>query len=97
MREITGFQRDLLYVISGLDDPKGMQIQEELENYYGTNVLHARVYQNLDELVEADLVEKGQQDSRTNYYRLTEAGEEAIEERREWESQYVEPMLKDAN
>lgn len=89
MNEITGFQRDILYVVAGLGDPKGMRVQAELEEYYGASVLHARVYQNLDSLDEEGLIEKGERDSRTNYYRLTPAGRDRIEARREWENEYV--------
>jgi len=34
MYDLTGFQRDLLYVIAGLDEPHGLAIKEELEDYY---------------------------------------------------------------
>jgi PadR family transcriptional regulator, regulatory protein PadR len=34
MEDLTGLQRDLLYGISGLDDPHGLAIKEELEEYY---------------------------------------------------------------
>lgn len=34
MYDLTGFQRDLLYVIAGLDDPHGLAIKYELEEYY---------------------------------------------------------------
>ncbi len=34
MYDLTGFQRDLLYVIAGLDDPHGLAIKDELEDYY---------------------------------------------------------------
>ena len=30
MHDLTGFQRDLLYVISGLDEPHGLAINDEL-------------------------------------------------------------------
>ncbi len=29
--ELTGFQRDLLYVIAGFDQPSGQEIKAELE------------------------------------------------------------------
>lgn len=89
MDELTGFQRDLLYVVAGLEEPKGITVQRELESAYGSSVIHARVYQNLDTLEEEDLVEKGAKDARTNYYALTEDGREVIEERREWERDYL--------
>lgn len=93
--ETTGFQRDLLCVLYGLDDPKGMEVQSELEEYYGSEVLHARVYQNLDTLVEQGLVEKGERDSRTNYYRITDAGRDAIESVIEWKRQYTDGVEAD--
>ncbi|MFC4987866.1 PadR family transcriptional regulator [Saliphagus infecundisoli] len=90
MHDLTGFQRDLLYVINGFDQPSGQSIGEELQEYYETEINHGRLYPNLDTVVNKDLVEKGQLDRRTNYYTITEAGEEAIQERRQWEEQYVE-------
>ncbi|MGB9963405.1 PadR family transcriptional regulator [Halobacterium sp. CBA1126] len=93
--ETTGFQRDILCVLCGLEDPKGMEIQSELEEYYGSDVLHARVYQNLDSLVERGLVEKGERDSRTNYYRITDAGREAIEDVVAWKRTYTEDLEAD--
>jgi DNA-binding PadR family transcriptional regulator len=93
--ETTGFQRDLLCVLYGMDDPKGMEVQSELEDYYGSEVLHARVYQNLDSLVERDLVEKGERDSRTNYYRITDAGRDLIEDVITWKRQYTDGVSAD--
>lgn len=91
MDDLTGFQRDLLYVVAGLDDPHGLAIKEELEDYYETEIHHGRLYPNLDTLVEEDLVTKGQQDRRTNFYSVTDEGLEVVEKRREWELEYTEP------
>ncbi|PSQ27935.1 PadR family transcriptional regulator [Halobacteriales archaeon QS_9_68_17] len=90
MYDLTGFQRDLLYVIAGEDDPHGLAIKEELEEYYETEIHHGRLYPNLDTLVDKGLVDKGELDRRTNYYALTQRGEREIEARREWEEQYVD-------
>ena len=89
MHDLTGFQRDLLYVIVGEDEPHGLAIKEELEEYYEREIHHGRLYPNLDTLVEKGLVEKGQQDRRTNYYSVTRRGHREIEARQEWESQYL--------
>ena len=89
MHDLTGFQRDLLYVIGGKDDPHGLAIKEELEEYYEREIHHGRLYPNLDTLVEKGLVEKGQQDRRTNYYTVTRRGSREIEARQEWEAQYI--------
>lgn len=90
MHDLTGFQRDLLYVIAGADKPSGQSVKDEVETYYESEINHGRLYPNLDTLVNKELVEKGQLDRRTNYYAITDEGIERIEERREWESQYVD-------
>ena len=91
MYDLTGFQRDLLYVAAGKDEPHGLAIKDALEDYYETEVHHGRLYPNLDTLVEKGLLEKGQIDRRTNYYQVTQRGRREIDARREWEDQYVAP------
>ena len=97
MFELTGFQRDLLYVISGFDQPSGQTIKEELEEHSEMEINHGRLYPNLDSLVDKGYVEKGQIDRRTNYYQLTEQGREALQERREWEDQEAEDQVTAAH
>lgn len=92
---VTGFQRDLLFVLCGFDEPKGLTVQRELADYYGTDVSPARVYQNLDSLAEDGLVEKGTRDSRTNYYRITDSGRELLEACLEWKREYAGPVDSD--
>jgi len=82
---LTGFQRDLLYVISGMDHASGRAIMEELESDTGQEITRGRLYPNLDALVTEGLVRKGQVDRRTNYYSLSEEGWQALRDRREWE------------
>ena len=90
MYDITGFQRDLIYVVARLEEPHGLAIKEELEEYYEKEIHHGRLYPNLDTLVDKGLVEKGEKDRRTNVYSITRRGRREIKARREWESQYVE-------
>jgi DNA-binding PadR family transcriptional regulator len=84
MYELTGFQRDLLYVIEGLDRPSGQDIKDELEDYTGA-FYHGRLYSNLDTVVEEGYVNKERKGPRTNYYEISEKGNNALEERRQWE------------
>ena len=89
MYDLTGFQRDLLYVTAGQDEPHGLALKDELEEYYETEIHHGRLYPNLDELVDKGLLEKGQIDRRTNSYQVTQRGRREVNARREWEDQYV--------
>lgn len=93
MYDLTGFQRDLLYAAAGQDEPHGLAIKDELEQYYEGEIHHGRLYPNLDTLVEKGLIEKNQADRRTNSYDVTQRGHREIDARREWEEQYVSPEV----
>jgi DNA-binding PadR family transcriptional regulator len=83
VRELTAFQQNILVVLA--EEPRyGLAIKRTLEDYYGTEVNHGRLYPNLDDLVEMDLVEKSELDKRTNQYELTEPGRDALLERLDW-------------
>lgn len=87
--DLSGFQRDLLYVICLDERQNGQTIKTELEGELG-DISRGRLYPNLDTLVKHGYVEKGQIDLRTNYYALTDYGWEQLRARREWENRYVE-------
>lgn len=89
MNDLTGFQRDLLYTISGVDEPYGLEIKSHLQEYRAEDINHGRLYPNLDTLVEKGLVEKGQRDRRTNFYTMTRRGRREIDARSDWEGQYL--------
>jgi PadR family transcriptional regulator PadR len=93
MDDLTAFQRDVLFVIAGMEGdpyPHGLSIKETLEQHYSDEVNHGRLYPNLDELAEIGLVEKDTLDKRTNSYALTDRGWQEIDARREWEEQFLE-------
>ncbi|AAG20742.1 MULTISPECIES: PadR family transcriptional regulator [Halobacterium] len=90
MHDLTGFQRDILYVIADFEEPHGLALKDELEVYYEQEINHGRLYPNLDDLVDKGLVEKGELDERTNSYTLTQRGHREITARRDWEQQYVD-------
>ncbi len=81
--ELTAFQQRILTVLSE-EARYGLAIKRELEQYYGSDVNHGRLYPNLDDLVEMGLVEKSELDKRTNEYALTEAGHDAILNQLSW-------------
>ena len=76
---LTAFQRECLRVIAARDGmTHGLGIKETLTERYVETVNHGRLYPNLDELVAAGYVEKGQIDKRTNSYTLTGAGKRLL-------------------
>jgi DNA-binding PadR family transcriptional regulator len=86
LADLTAFQRDLLWALSHENARKGTALKTYLADYYGEEINHSRLYQNLDALVERDLVAKAARDKRTNEYSLTEAARRALEARRAWEA-----------
>lgn len=90
--ELTGFKRDLLILIRGMETPKGTEIMEELEGYYGENVNHGRLYPNLDDLVEGGYVEKISLNARSNGYNLTDKGKALLVNRQQWVKRRVGPL-----
>lgn len=89
--DLTGFQRDLLFVVGGLEAASGKEIKREIEETQDRKLLAGRVYSNLDTLVEEGYVEKGEIDGRTNEYRITESGDAEIRDRYDWQSTHVSP------
>ncbi|WP_254864178.1 helix-turn-helix transcriptional regulator [Halovivax gelatinilyticus] len=94
MYDLTGFQRDLLYITAGLHEPHGLAIKDELESYYESEVQHGHLYPNLDTLVEKGLLKKGSKDKRTNVYTVTSRGRREIESRRDWEESFLDDTLE---
>lgn len=92
VHELTGFQRDLLYVVAGSERASGRTIADELERIKDQAITHGRLYPNLDTLVEVGLVEKGEINRRTNSYALSDDGEESLRARREWENELYDPL-----
>jgi len=88
--ELSGIQRDLLFVTAGSDGANGQQIKDDLEASQGRDVLPGRLYTNLDKLVENGLVDKRQWDGRTNVYDVTDEGVEKLRRLREWQARHIE-------
>jgi PadR family transcriptional regulator, regulatory protein PadR len=89
MNDLTGFQRDLLYIIAGCDETYEFRIKDELESYYQTEVTHDRLYPNLDTLVNAELLEARQHTNQPDEYVMTVQGQNEVETRRKWENNYL--------
>ena len=82
-RDLTAFQNNILTILA-TEPMYGLAIKRELEEYYGTEVNHGRLYPNLDELVDLGLIEKSELDKRTNQYELTDEGYDAVLDQIAW-------------
>ncbi len=82
-RDLTAFQQNVLFVLAE-EARYGLAIKRELEDYYGEEVNHGRLYPNLDGLIERGLVEKSELDKRTNEYALTDDGQTVLVDLFEW-------------
>ena len=83
--DLTAFQQTILTVLSE-ESQYGLAVKRNLEDYYGNEVNHGRLYPNLDDLVEHGLVAKSAIDKRTNQYELTEEGYDLLLGELEWQA-----------
>lgn len=90
VRELSNFQRDVLFVVAGADEPSGQEIKRELEATTMEMVLPGQLYPNLAQLAELDLVEKSARDGRTSAYDLTERGSRVIGDLCEWQKRHLQ-------
>ncbi|KAA9404589.1 PadR family transcriptional regulator [Haloarcula hispanica] len=90
MHDLTGFQRDLLFIVGGYSEPAGVTIKDDIEEYYGKEVHYGRLYPNLDTLIDKGLVEKGKKDGRTNCYLITNRGRREVQARFDWMDKYYD-------
>ncbi|MFB6184138.1 MAG: PadR family transcriptional regulator [Haloarculaceae archaeon] len=98
MDDLTGLQRDMLYVIAARGQPHYRDIKRGLNDYYEKAIYNGidreyttrRVFPHLDTLIEKGLVEGVENETHMDYYRVTEDGWETIDRRRAWERQCIE-------
>jgi len=89
MNDLTGFQRDILYVIAGLADATALEIKEELQEAYEIEITQDRLYPSLHGLIERGFVEEGTLNDQAQSYALTEQGQDEIVTQRKWENKYL--------
>lgn len=71
--ELAKIDLVLLAIIKGQPKP-GPEIREELDDYFGEEINHGRVYGALDRLEEKGYLTQEKLDGRTNEYELTDRG-----------------------
>jgi len=94
--DLTAFQKETLLAIAQLEDsdeePYGLGVKRQLQERLDKEINHGRLYPNLDDLVEAGLLEKAQLDRRTNTYTLTTDGKRLLKDYRDYVNQVVDRL-----
>lgn len=81
--ELTKFQVRVLAILA--DEARyGLAIRRALSEYYREEVNHGRLYPNLDDLADLDLIEKSALDKRTNEYAITAFGRGVLQYEIDW-------------
>ena len=78
--DLNSSKRDLLVEIYQMDHPSGQAIRHRMQAEHGEDVTTTRLYSNLNDLVDHGLLDKGEQDLRTNYYEVTNDGRRLVED-----------------
>ena len=82
MAQTTAFKYEVLVAAAALDEPSGQDIRRWMEHNQNPtltdDVNHGRLYPNLEKLVDDGLLKNGEQNKRTNYYVLTDAGRDQL-------------------
>lgn len=90
MYDLTSLQRDLLYVIAGLDSPTGLDVRDELGDYYGRKIPPGRLHPNLHTLVDRGLVKDEDKKERIVTYTITSHGKQELADRQAWKTNILE-------
>jgi DNA-binding PadR family transcriptional regulator len=78
--DLNSSNRDLLVEIYQMDHPSGQAIRHRMQAEHGEDVTTTRLYSNLNDLVDHGLLDKGEQDQRTNSYEVTNDGRRLVED-----------------
>ncbi len=83
---LSGFQRDLLFVVAGLaeTDPSGSDIKSALDRDYVRDASHGTLYRGLGHLHEEGYLRKHPVDGRTDSYHLTDEAEAGLRSYLQW-------------
>jgi len=84
-RDLRLFHVEILRAVALIErsgeECSGQAIKDRLDQWFGEEINHGRLYPNLDELVHGRVLEKGQINRRTNRYVLTDEGRAVLTER----------------
>lgn len=90
---LRDIKRDVLVVLARDGPQHGLKIKRTLDERMGTDINHGRLYPNLNELAEMELINKGQLTQRANRYEITDPGKRVLASYRQWVTEATETEL----
>ncbi len=81
---LRAIKRDLLVALDRKGSQYGLEIKETLDAQRETELTIGRLYPNLDELAEQNLITKDQLTKRANRYEITDYGQQVLHSYRSW-------------
>lgn len=89
MNDLSAFQRDILFLVAGLDNPTSHELKNHMEKYRESGVTIERIEPNVRSLKNKNLISEH---SNTEGYTITNSGIHNIWSRREFEKELIQNM-----
>lgn len=81
----SAIERDVLIVLCGLDDPNGLDVKAELDEYYDKTIRSGHLYPTLNRLNKEGLVSKESVNAVENAYNITARGRRELKAHLRWQ------------
>ena len=84
LHDSCGLERDVLFQLAALTEPRGAEIVKAIEEAYPSGVNQSRIYQILQSLERQGLADSRDVNGRSKVYWATGEGREAVREYHKW-------------
>lgn len=91
--DLSTFQLATLAVLAREGPQYGLALRDELEASTDMEIYGGKLYPNLNQLADENLIEKRELDKRTNEYALTDEGKRILQRYHAWLSEQLTPIL----
>lgn len=82
--QLTGYRRDMLYVLSARGRASVVTVRDEIEDKHGDVIDTVGVYRALNDLEEFGLVKKFKVDGKERRFYLSDEGRRQLDDHHEW-------------
>lgn len=94
MNDLSAFQRDILFLVAGLESPSIYDLNQQMEEYRDSGVTIERVEPNVRSLKDKGLITENPDSGR---YRITRTGLTKILARRKFEDELLQNIAESSH